>query len=56
MRDRRTEDNYAAIEPFGFDPERDLAVGASGCWEWSSDKPLLHARVHDYFAGRNEDA
>ncbi len=55
IRDRRTEDNYASIQPFEFDPDVDLTIAEPGCWRWSSNKPILHGRVRDYFAGRNED-
>jgi hypothetical protein len=40
---------------FDFDPVTDLRVGASGCWEWASDKPALHAWAAQYFAARKED-
>jgi hypothetical protein len=40
---------------FGFDPATDLRVGASGCWEWSSDKPGLHQWAREYFGQRLED-
>ncbi|MDX3458202.1 hypothetical protein PV396_40775 [Streptomyces sp. ME02-8801-2C] len=45
---------YQMVADLGFDPTHDIAV-AGGCWEWSSDKPELHRRVHEYFAQRRED-
>ncbi len=39
----------------GFDPASDIRIGAEGCWEWASDKPLLRSRVEGYFGGRDED-
>jgi hypothetical protein len=43
------------LEALGFDPATDIRVGASGCWEWSSDKPALHRWTDEYFARRRED-
>ena len=40
---------------FGFDPERDIRISQSGCWEWASDRPELHQWARDYYAGRKED-
>jgi len=39
----------------GFDPFTDIAIDATGCWRWNSDKPELHSYVRSYFASRNED-
>jgi len=39
----------------GFDPFTDIALDASGCWRWNSDKPELHRDLREYFASRNED-
>jgi hypothetical protein len=38
-----------------FDPVNDIAPESSGVWEWSSQKPLLHAEVISYFRRRHED-
>jgi hypothetical protein len=35
-----------------FDPDTDLAVDASGCWAWATDKPDLHAGVKAYMQSR----
>lgn len=40
----------------GFDPEHDITLGPNGTWMWASDKPDLHAEVHNYFFERQEDA
>jgi hypothetical protein len=38
-----------------FDPDRDIATGPDGIWEWATDKPALHAAVRNYFDERQED-
>jgi len=38
-----------------YDPRTDLRLNADGCWTWNSDKPELHRRLREYFAGRRED-
>lgn len=40
---------------FQFDPEKDIAVGKKGLWEWNSTKPSMHRWCLDYFAQRKED-
>lgn len=40
---------------YGFDPTTDLCRGETGCWEWASDKPALHAWAARYFTERRED-
>jgi hypothetical protein len=40
---------------YGFDPTTDLQHGETGCWEWASDKPEMHAWVARYFVERRED-
>lgn len=55
MADRKYVDRNRDLLDFGFDPVRDLRVGAGGCWEWNSARPELHAWAADYFARRKED-
>ena len=55
VRDRRYVDRNRELAAFGFDPARDIRVGASGCWEWASTKPELHRWARDYFGQRRED-
>jgi hypothetical protein len=43
------------LASFDFNPATDLRVGDSGCWEWASDKPALHAWASEYFTSRKED-
>jgi hypothetical protein len=54
-RDRDYTNRHAKLREFGFDPKTDLRLGESGCWEWASDKPELHAWAMEYFAARHED-
>jgi hypothetical protein len=53
--DRRYVRRNQELAAFGFDPATDLRRGASGCWEWASDKPDLHRWASDYFGQRHED-
>ena len=53
--DRRYSARHKELAAFGFDPQRDLRSAASGCWEWASDKPQMHAWAAEYFSGRRED-
>jgi hypothetical protein len=55
MKNRRPGERHDGLGAFDFDPARDLAIGPSGAWQWSSDKPALHQYVKDYFASRKED-
>lgn len=52
---RRMRERYAEIEPFGFDPARDIGLAESGAWRWISDKPELHEVVRRQFFTRYED-
>lgn len=38
-----------------FDPTRDIACSAGGCWHWATNKPGLHAEARRYFRDRDED-
>lgn len=53
-KDRQYRDRHAILEEHGFDPERDLALDAGGCWRWSTDNRALVDAVEAYFASRNE--
>jgi hypothetical protein len=55
MQDRPYGARDRALASLDYDPARDIALDASGCWRWSSDKPELHAFVEGYFASRKED-
>ena len=53
--DRQYGTREQRLQPFGFDPYRDIALDEHGCWRWSSPKPELHAFLAEYFAARYED-
>jgi hypothetical protein len=53
--DRDYVGRHERLSSFRFDPESDLRIAESGCWEWASHKPAMHAAVAEYFARRNED-
>jgi hypothetical protein len=55
LKDRRYADRHGGFRRFDFDPAVDIAVNEQGCWRWSSDKPLMHQYVRDYFVARKED-
>jgi hypothetical protein len=55
MEDRRSPQRYHDLATFDYNPAEDIALDASGCWRWNSDKPAMHAYVRDYFDIRNED-
>jgi hypothetical protein len=38
-----------------FDPERDIAIAANGCWAWRGNHGPLREWMIDYFASRKED-
>jgi hypothetical protein len=43
------------LHAHGFDPTKDLRIGTTGCLEWASDKPQLHAWLLRFFRERRED-
>lgn len=55
LADRRSRQRHQGLGAFAFDPGQDLMIAESGCWQWASDKPELHAYVRDYFFSRKED-
>ncbi|PYM13179.1 MAG: hypothetical protein DMD81_21875 [Candidatus Rokuibacteriota bacterium] len=54
-KDRDYKQRQRLLEDADFDPDRDIAIDASGCWRWSSDKGSLHEFVRRYFLSRQED-
>ncbi|HUI27588.1 MAG TPA: hypothetical protein VL403_16010 [Candidatus Kryptonia bacterium] len=54
-KDRLHAARHERLRDFGFDPSNDIALDASGCWRWSSDKFAMHQWVQHYFESRNED-
>jgi hypothetical protein len=53
--DRRYVERYEKFRAYDFDPTRDIAIDATGCWRWNTDKPAMHRYVSDYFRARRED-
>lgn len=51
--DRHYDERHEGLRD--FDPFEDIALDASNCWRWSSDKTALHAFVARYFESRRED-
>lgn len=52
---RRYTARHRELAAFGFDPDQDIRIGTSGCWEWASDKRAMHGWASEYFAARRED-
>jgi hypothetical protein len=52
LRQYRARHRYLLEE--NFSPVRDICIGASGCWSWSSKKYTLHKKVRQYFLDRRE--
>ncbi|NNM28498.1 MAG: hypothetical protein HKO57_03195 [Akkermansiaceae bacterium] len=55
LEDRRYGTRHDVLRDHHFDPARDIALGDTGSWTWSSDKPGLHRAVAGYFDSRRED-
>lgn len=55
LADRKYLQRHEISRTYDYDPSTDIAVDEQGCLRWNSDKPALHAAVHDYFRGRRED-
>lgn len=55
MNNRRYVLRNQELALFEFDPNADIRIGSTGCWEWSSDKPDLHQWAVNYYAQRRED-
>lgn len=54
----KARDYYGAVcklKELKFDPYVDIALGPTGCWEWSTDRRELHEWTRGYFARRRED-
>jgi hypothetical protein len=55
LRNRRPRDRHKGFERFNFNPFEDIAIDATGCWRWNTNKPDMHEYVRNYFASRRED-
>ena len=38
-----------------FDPDNDIVLSSSGCWEWATKKTNLHQEISLYFESRREE-
>lgn len=54
-RDRKYFSRNIELREFDFDPEKDICLSSSGCWEWASNKPEMHNWAAEHFASRRED-
>jgi hypothetical protein len=55
MENRRYSQRNKELVELAFDPKQDIRISDTGCWEWASDKPELHAWARRYFVERRED-
>ncbi len=55
IENRRYAQRNKELRALGFDPKHDIRISSTGCWEWASDKPELHAWAERYFLERRED-
>jgi hypothetical protein len=55
LEDRRYGGRHEDLAQHDFDPRTDIRTGREGAWRWATDKPALHALLHDYFHSRMQD-
>ena len=55
IENRRYAQRNKELLALAFDPKEDIRISDTGCWEWASDKPELHAWARRYFVERKED-
>lgn len=55
LTNRRYRDRHALMIDGEYDPQRDVRIGWNGLLEWSSEKPVMHQQMADYFLSRAED-
>ena len=56
MKDRNYLARNSELVRLGFDPDKDLARDAGGCWKWSGEKAQeLENWSRYYFVARQED-
>lgn len=54
-KNRKYLERHNVLYENDYDPFSDIGVGGNGLWEWSSDKPIMHSQVAEYFKSRSED-
>ncbi|MGH9553505.1 MAG: hypothetical protein ACRD3W_29250, partial [Terriglobales bacterium] len=52
---RRYGERAEKLARFGLDPLVDLRLNSDLCWEWNTQRPMLHDYVAGYFKLRNDD-
>ena len=55
IENRRYAQRNKELRELAFDPDTDIRIGNTGCWEWASERPDLHAWARRYFEERKED-
>lgn len=55
IENRRYAQRNKELRELAFDPDTDIRIGNTGCWEWASERPELHAWARRYFEERKED-
>lgn len=53
---RRIESRYKILQPYNFDPSKDIFIGQEGCWEWSENRKKFSEIMRKYFISRMEDS
>jgi hypothetical protein len=53
--DRRWKSRRRILTASNFDPAQDIGVAENGSWRWTTDKPVMHEAVRQYFYQRRED-
>ncbi len=54
-KNRRIEDRYKYLRPFGFDPCSDIELDSDEVWAWTTDKQSMREYVERYFYSRMDD-
>jgi hypothetical protein len=55
IENRRYAQRNQELRELAFDPDTDIRIGNTGCWEWASERPELHTWARRYFEERKED-
>ena len=55
IENRRARVRHQGLQAYHFDPFTDIALDASGCWRWNTQKPEMHEFIRQYFVARQED-
>ena len=55
MVDRKYVIRHEILNRHDYDPAYDIGLNQQGVFEWTSDKPEMHAEIAAYFDGRKDD-